>query len=148
MLQQKIVPCLWFHTPAGSIQIVTNYYKTILGDHMQVGPVIPLGETPSGNTEMCEVYIFGTKYNLMSTANQHHPFNDAMALAIHCADQAEIDTFWNYFTTEGQAVQCGWCIDKFGLRWQVLPANLAELMNQPNAFHIMMKQKKITHLCR
>jgi predicted 3-demethylubiquinone-9 3-methyltransferase (glyoxalase superfamily) len=40
-------------------------------------------------------------------------------------------------------VQCGWCIDKFGLRWQVLPQNLPELMSRPNAFETMMKQKKI-----
>lgn len=79
----------------------------------------------------------------MSTATEHHGFNDALAFAIHCADQSEIDKYWDYFTKDGQEVQCGWCMDKFGLRWQVLPENLGTLMSKPNAFEIMMKQKKI-----
>lgn len=40
-------------------------------------------------------------------------------------------------------VQCGWCNDKFGLRWQIIPTNLGELMQKPNAWEVMMKQKKI-----
>lgn len=92
---------------------------------------------------MCEVEIFERKYSLMSTANPHHQFNDAFTFAINCKDQDEIDKYWDYFTREGKEVQCGWCIDKFGLRWQVLPENLGSLMSKANSFEIMMKQKKI-----
>jgi predicted 3-demethylubiquinone-9 3-methyltransferase (glyoxalase superfamily) len=143
MNQNKIVPCLWFHTAAGEMREVTQYYKNIFGENFQVGGVIPLGETPSGNAEMCEVHIFEKKYTFMSTANKHHSFNDALAFAINCENQNEIDKFWDYFTQEGEEVQCGWCIDKFGLRWQVLPENLGALMSKPNSFEVMMKQKKI-----
>lgn len=143
MSTNKIVPCLWFHSENGSIAKVTEYYKSIFGANFQEGPIIPLGSTPSGNTEMCEVIIFENKYTLMSTSVEHHLFNDAVAFAINCEDQNEIDKYWNYFTQEGKEVQCGWCIDKFGLRWQVLPKNLATLMSKPNSFEIMMKQKKI-----
>jgi len=62
---------------------------------------------------------------------------------IHCEDQTEIDKFWNYFTTEGKESMCGWCIDKFGLRWQVSPRKLGELMSKPNTGQVMMKQTKI-----
>jgi len=58
MNANKIVPCLWFHTENGNIAKVTEYYKTIFAGNFQDGPIIPLGNTPSGNTEMCEVYIF------------------------------------------------------------------------------------------
>ena len=143
MNQNKLVPCLWFHTEGGKISEVTEYYKNVFGQNFQEGPIIPLGNTPSGTTEICEVYIFEKKYTLMSTANKHHSFNDALAFAIQCKDQNEIDTFWNYFTQDGEEVQCGWCIDKFGLRWQVLPENLGALMSNPNSFEVMMKQKKI-----
>ncbi|MBA3663028.1 MAG: VOC family protein [Bacteroidetes bacterium] len=143
MSTNKIVPCLWFCTENGSVAKVTEYYKNIFGENFQNGPIIPLGSTPGGNTEMCEVFIFENKYTLMSTANEHHTFNDALAFAINCEDQNEIDKYWNYFTQEGKEVQCGWCIDKFGLRWQVLPKNLGKLMSKPNSFEIMMKQKKI-----
>ena len=143
MQQHKIVPCLWFQTEGGNISAVTNYYQNIFGENFQAGRIIPIGETPSGNTEMCEVDIFERKYNFMSTANAHHLFNDALAFAINCKDQDEIDKYWDYFTREGKEVQCGWCVDKFGLRWQVLPENLGALMSKSHSFDIMMKQKKI-----
>ncbi len=143
MNQNKIVPCLWFSADAGNVSKVTEYYKNIFGNGFQAGQIIPLGETPSGNTEMCEVHIFGQKYTLMNTAKEHHPLNDAISLMINCENQNEIDNYWNYFTKEGKESQCGWCIDKYGLRWQVLPNNLSELMRKPNAFEVMVKQKKI-----
>lgn len=65
---------------------------------------MPLGQTPSGNTEMCEVKIFGLNYSFMSTEKPHHSFNDAVAFTINCEDQHEIDKYWNYFTKEGTEV--------------------------------------------
>ncbi len=142
-MNNKIVPCLWFSADGGNIINVLDYYKNIFNDHFTQGQIIPLGQTPSGNAEMCEVNLFEKKYILMSTANEHQHLNDAVSFMIYCEDQQEIDNYWNYFTLEGQEFQCGWCIDKYGLRWQVLPKNLAELMCTPNSFKVMMGQKKI-----
>lgn len=80
---------------------------------------------------------------LMSTASEHHPLNDAISFMINCKDQEEIDKYWNYFTAEGNESQCGWCNDKYGLRWQVLPENFGMLMQKPNAWQVMMSQRKI-----
>ena len=143
MNQNKIVPCIWFSTDGGDISKVIEYYKNIFGKDFQNGQIINLGETPGGKTEMCEVHIFEQKYSLMSTANEHHSLNDAISFMINCEDQSEIDKYWKYFTKEGKEVQYGWCIDKYGLRWQVLPKNLETLMSKPNSFEIMMTQKKI-----
>jgi predicted 3-demethylubiquinone-9 3-methyltransferase (glyoxalase superfamily) len=143
MNNNKIVPCLWFSVKGGDISNIIGYYKNIFGENLQAGQIIPLGNTPSGNTEICEVTIFGQLYSLMSTANEHHQLNDAISFMINCEDQNEIDRYWNYFTHEGEESQCGWCIDKYGLRWQVIPNNLEELMSRPNSFEVMMKQKKI-----
>ncbi|MDR2915122.1 MAG: VOC family protein [Tannerella sp.] len=143
MNTNKIIPCLWFTADGGTISKIVGYYKDVFGSDFKEGAVIPLGETPSGHTEMCEVQIFGQKYSLMSTEKEHHLLNDALSFAINCKDQREIDYYWNSFTREGEASQCGWCIDKYGLRWQVVPENMEELMNRPNAFDIMMKQTKI-----
>ena len=79
----------------------------------------------------------------MCTEKQHHPFNDAFSLIVNCDDQNEIDKYWNYFTREGKEVQCGWCTDKYELRWQVIPKSMGQLMSRPNAFNVMMRQKKI-----
>jgi predicted 3-demethylubiquinone-9 3-methyltransferase (glyoxalase superfamily) len=142
-MQNKIIPNIWFNTSKGRISSVLEYYQEIFADDFKAGQIITLGETPSGYSEMCEVIIFGQKYMILTTANEHHPLNDAISFMINCEGQNEIDKYWNYFTHEGKEVQCGWCIDKFGLRWQVLPKNLAELMSKPNAFNVMMGQKKI-----
>ena len=120
-----------------------EYYKTIFNKDFQAGHIIPLGQTPSGNTEMCEVEIFEHKYSSMSTETEHHPLNDAVSFIINCNDQIEINHFWDYFTQDGKESQCGWCIDKYGVRWQVIPKNLGELMSKPNSWEVMMKQKKI-----
>ena len=143
MKTNKIIPSLWFCTEKGNISVVVEYYKNIFGNDLEAGGIMPLGETPSGNTEMCEITIFGQKYILMSTAQEHHSFNDALAFTINCVDQNEIDKYWNYFTREGEEVQCGWCNDRFGLRWQVIPENLGELLSKPNSWEVMMSQKKI-----
>jgi predicted 3-demethylubiquinone-9 3-methyltransferase (glyoxalase superfamily) len=143
MDQNKIFPSLWFSTDGGSISKVIEYYKNIFENDLDNGNIIPLGKSPSGNTEMCEVKIFGQKYSFMCTEKEHHRFNDALSFTINCKDQKEIDKIWNYFTSEGEESQCGWCIDKYGLRWQVLPENLGELMSKPDSWKVLMSQKKI-----
>jgi len=143
MSQNKITPALWYHTEDGKVKHVLEYYAKIFESNFEVGSPMPLGETPSGYAEMCSIKIFGNEYLIMTTATPHHEFNDAIAFMIHCEDQAEIDKYWNYFTQEGEESMCGWCMDKFGLRWQIIPKNFAELMSKPNAGSVMYKQRKI-----
>lgn len=141
--ENKINSALWFHTQDGKIKNVIDYYSTIFETDFKFETFIPLGETPSGNAEMCLVYLFEIPYIFMSTAIEHHKFNDSYAIMVHCENQKEIDKFWNYFTFEGKESMCGWCQDKFGLRWQIIPKNLSELMSKPNAWKVMSKQTKI-----
>ena len=143
MNHNKIIPSLWFHADEGKMSGVLAYYKKIFGVDCVEVPIIPLGKTPGGNAEMCEVIIFGKKYSFMSTEVLHHPFNDSVSFTIFCENQQEIDRYWNYFTADGKESQCGWCQDKFGLRWQIIPKNLDKLMGNPNAWEVMMKQSKI-----
>ena len=143
MTPNPIIPSLWFHTEWGDLGSVIEYYRAIFAEHFHADPIMDLGDTPGGHTQMAFVRIFGQRYSLMATATLHHEFNDAFALTIECMDQDEIDRYWNYFTREGKEVQCGWCQDQFGLRWQVIPANLWELMQKPGAWEVMMGQKKI-----
>lgn len=143
MTPNKILPCIWFAADGGQLANIIAYYKAVFEPHFQTGTIIPLGNTPNGNAELCEVEFLGLKYSLMSTASEHQPLNDAVSFIIQCEDQKEIDHYWDYFTQEGEASQCGWCIDKYGLRWQIIPKNLAELMSRPNAGEVVMRQQKI-----
>ena len=142
-MKNKLTPALWYHTGDGKMKQVIDYYQGIFENAFRAGPVMPLGETPSGNAEMGSIYLFDNEYMVMSTSTKHHAFNDTFAIMVHCDDQVEIDKYWNYFTKEGKESMCGWCEDKFGLRWQIIPKNMGELMAKPGAGQVMMKQRKI-----
>jgi predicted 3-demethylubiquinone-9 3-methyltransferase (glyoxalase superfamily) len=58
----------------------------------------------------------------------HFKFTEAISLVINCANQEEVDHFWEKLTADGGSEsQCGWLKDKYGLSWQVVPTILAEL---------------------
>lgn len=143
MKYDKITPALWYHTEDGKIEHVINYYKSIFKSKYKSEGVIPLGKTPGGYTEMCNIQLFGNEYLIMSTSIEHHKFNDTFAIVLHCKDQSEIDKYWDYFTKEGKESMCGWCEDKFGLRWQIIPKNMGKLMSKTGSTEVMMKQRKI-----
>lgn len=78
-----------------------------------------------------------------SGVQQEAPFNEAVSLAVFCKDQEEIDYFWGRLSHVPEAEQCGWCKDKFGLSWQIVPANMDELMQKPGAYAKMMQMHKL-----
>jgi predicted 3-demethylubiquinone-9 3-methyltransferase (glyoxalase superfamily) len=72
--------------------------------------------------------LFGQHFQAI-TAGTHHEFNDAISMVVLCDDQAELDRYWNLLLEGGGKPQaCGWLIDRFGLRWQIVPAVLDEMM--------------------
>lgn len=56
-------------------------------------------------------------------------FNEAISFTIDCEDQKEVDYYWEKLSHVPESEQCGWCKDKFGISWQVVPKQLGELMN-------------------
>jgi predicted 3-demethylubiquinone-9 3-methyltransferase (glyoxalase superfamily) len=59
-------------------------------------------------------------------------FNEAISFVINCDTQEQIDYYWSTFTKDGgKEGNCGWCKDKFGVSWQIVPSILGELMNDP-----------------
>lgn len=70
-------------------------------------------------------------------------FTCGVSLQVNCADQAEIDRFWDALSAIPEAEQCGWCADEFGLSWQIVPAEMDSLMTGPEAYGAMMGMKKI-----
>jgi predicted 3-demethylubiquinone-9 3-methyltransferase (glyoxalase superfamily) len=81
----------------------------------------------------------------------HFKFNEAVSLQVNCKNQEEIDYFWEKLGAGGdpKARQCGWLKDRFGLSWQVVPANMDEMFKDENfagsqrAMEAMLKMKKI-----
>ena len=70
--------------------------------------------------------------------------NEAISLMVGCEDQEEIDYLWSKLSHEPEAGQCGWCKDKFGLSWQIVPRNMGELMGgRPEAIQAIMNMMKL-----
>jgi predicted 3-demethylubiquinone-9 3-methyltransferase (glyoxalase superfamily) len=62
----------------------------------------------------------------------HFTFTEAVSFVVHCADQAEVDRYWDALTADGgKESQCGWLKDKYGLSWQIVPQELLDLIPAP-----------------
>jgi predicted 3-demethylubiquinone-9 3-methyltransferase (glyoxalase superfamily) len=67
------------------------------------------------------------------TAGPHHEFNDAISFMVNCTSQAEVDRYWDAILENGGKAQaCGWITDKYGVRWQITPVVLNEMMSSPD----------------
>jgi len=126
--RSKIFPFLWY---AKEAEQAAKFYASIFPDS-RVDRVTPLlSESPSGppgSVKVVDFTLLGQRFQAM-TAGPHHEFNDAISMFVLCDDQAELDRYWNALIEGGGKPQaCGWLIDRFGLRWQIVPAILDELM--------------------
>ncbi len=128
MPRAKIFPFLWY---AKDAEEAARLYTSIFPDS-RVNSVSALqSESPSGppgTVKVVDFTLFGQPFRAMS-AGPHHDFNDAISLTVLCDDQAELDRYWNALLDGGgKPVACGWLIDRFGVRWQIVPAAFEELM--------------------
>ena len=80
---------------------------------------------------------------LAVNAGPQFKFSEAISFTIRCEGQDDIDYYWERLSNVPEAEQCGWCKDRFGLSWQVVPQNMGELMKRPNAYAHMMQMKKL-----
>jgi predicted 3-demethylubiquinone-9 3-methyltransferase (glyoxalase superfamily) len=126
--RSKIFTHLWY---AKEAEEAAKFYASIFPDS-RVERVTPLlSESPSGppgSVKIVDFTLLGERFQAMS-AGPHHDFNDAISMVVLCDDQAELDRYWNALLEGGGKAQaCGWLIDRFGLRWQIVPAILDELV--------------------
>ncbi len=124
----RIFPHLWF---AKEAEEAARFYASIFPGS-RVDRVTPLqAESPSGpagSVKVVDFELFGQRFQAIS-AGPHHEFNDAISMVVLCDDQAELDRYWSALLEHGGKAQaCGWLIDRFGLRWQIVPATLDEMM--------------------
>jgi predicted 3-demethylubiquinone-9 3-methyltransferase (glyoxalase superfamily) len=124
----KIFPHLWY---AREAEEAARFYASIFPDS-RVNRVTPLWSDspsgPAGSVKVVDFTLFGQRFQAMS-AGPHHEFNDAISMVVLCDDQAELDRYWNALLAGGGRPQaCGWLVDRFGVRWQVVPSILDEMI--------------------
>ena len=133
-MAKPLVTCLWFD---GQAEAAAKYYCTVFKDS-KITQVTPMVVTFELNGNKFMGLNGGPKFK----------FDEAISLMVNCDNQEEIDYYWDTFTKDGgEESVCGWLKDKFGLSWQIVPANLGELMAEPErAQRVMdkvMQMKKL-----
>lgn len=143
---QKIVPNLWFSRNA---KVAVDFYISVFKDSKIINTVYypteglaDFQKEFAGKVLTIDFELQGQQFTAIN-AGDEFKFTEAISLAVFCKDQEEIDYYWSKLSAVPSSEQCGWCKDKYGLSWQIVPENMEELMKKPNSFEIMMQQKKI-----
>ena len=133
-----IVPSLMFTEPvAGKADEAINFYCNIFRDGKR-GNAAPrledMGPDKAGTLMFADFYIDKTWLAAMDSAHPHgFKFNDAVSLLIPCETQEEVDYYWQALTAEGEAGQCGWLKDKYGVSWQIASTVMFEALKNGSA---------------
>ena len=144
---QKITPNLWFD---GNAKEAVEFYMSVFKDSKITQTAFyPTEGLPdfqkdlAGKELAIDFELNGQRFTAIN-AGPEFKFNESISFLINCEDQAEIDYFWEKLSTVPEAEQCGWCKDQYGLSWQVVPANMGDLMTGPAKFQAMMQMKKLS----
>jgi predicted 3-demethylubiquinone-9 3-methyltransferase (glyoxalase superfamily) len=148
-----IRPNLWFDTQA---EDAARFYTSVFKDS-KLGAMTYYPEAgqeihgmPAGSVLTVEFELNGQSF-IGLNGGPAFKFTEAISLEVPCADQAELDYYWDKLSEGGDpaAQQCGWLKDKFGLSWQIVPKDWMEKLSDPDktkverAFSAMMEMKKL-----
>jgi len=133
-----IIPTLLFTGDVcGEAEAATDFYLTVFKDTERGTTArYPSGMEPDkeGTVMFSDFRLQGQWFAAMDSAREHgYAFNEAVSLMVNCDTQTEIDYLWEKLSAVPEAEQCGWLKDSFGLSWQISPAILDEMMQDPDA---------------
>jgi predicted 3-demethylubiquinone-9 3-methyltransferase (glyoxalase superfamily) len=148
---QKITTFLWFNDNA---EEAVKFYTSIFMNS-KIGGMSRYNEAsakasgrPAGSVMVISFELEGQQFTALN-GGPIFKFTEAISLAINCKTQEEVDYYWKKLSEGGEEGQCGWLKDKFGLSWQVVPAELGELLNgkepekSKRAMQALMQMKKL-----
>jgi predicted 3-demethylubiquinone-9 3-methyltransferase (glyoxalase superfamily) len=142
-----VIPSLMFaNANVNRANEALDFYTSVFPD-ARVGNVAKYPENQdlveAGSVMFGEFAVGSQWFAVMDSPVAHDfNFNEGLSLIVECADQAEIDRYWEKLSHVPEAEVCGWCKDQFGVSWQVVPANLDQLMT-PDNFAKLNKMQKI-----
>lgn len=145
----NIIPNLWFN---GNAKEAAEFYVSVFPD----SKILSIEKYPASQEEgladfqlelagqvlTVEFELSGNTFVAIN-AGPEFQFSEAVSFAVPCKDQDEIDYYWDKLSHIQESEQCGWCKDKFGLSWQIVPEHMNDLIVRPGAFAKLMQMKKI-----
>ena len=127
---QGFTTCLWFDDQA---EEAARFYTSVFRNS-RIGGITRYGESgarvsgrPKGSVMTVDFEAAGQKFMGLNGGPQFK-FSEAISIVVNCESQEEIDEYWAKLTAGGRESVCGWLTDKYGLSWQVVPAELDRMM--------------------
>lgn len=129
---QQITPNLWFNNNA---QEAVDFYLSVFKDgkitntdyYTEVGEDITGHK--KGDIVVIEFELLGTHFVAIN-GGPEFKFNPSISFSIECKTQEEIDYYWKRLSSNPEFEQCGWCTDKYGLSWQIVPEHLNRMLKE------------------
>ena len=127
---QKITSFLWFD---GKAEEAMNFYISIF-KNSKVVSVTRYGEAGPGakGTVMTAAFQLEGQEFVALNGGPQFTFSPAISFVVNCESQQEIDEMWEKLSAGGAKQSCGWLQDKFGVSWQIVPANIGKFFSHPD----------------
>ncbi len=144
----QITPFLWFDDQA---EQAAEFYVSVF-PNSQIEEVSRYGEGGPGAAGSVMTVRFSLDGNELVALNggpAHYGFDESISFMVNCKTEEELDHYWSALTDGGEEIACGWCKDRYGLRWQIVPDGLSTLLRDPDpgraqrAMQAMMGMKKL-----
>jgi predicted 3-demethylubiquinone-9 3-methyltransferase (glyoxalase superfamily) len=133
-------PCLWFD---GQAEQAAEFYTSLFPD----SAVTDVRRNPDGSALVVEWTLDGQPYMGLN-GGPGQTASWAVSLSISCADQAEVDHYWDALSEGGEESMCGWVRDRWGFWWQVVPTRLVELVTDPDPARAQRAQQAMLGMSR
>ena len=125
-ITNKVTPFLWFD---GQAEAAARHYVTLFPN----SALLSVNHLPSGPGESAAIVEFeleGLRFTALD-GGPMYKLTPAVSFVVSCESQNEIDHYWDgLLDGGGEAQNCGWLVDRFGLSWQIVPAELPELIER------------------
>jgi predicted 3-demethylubiquinone-9 3-methyltransferase (glyoxalase superfamily) len=130
MTSKPFTTCLWFDTQG---EEAANFYASIFKNSRIDGVhrYTEAGPGPEGAAMTVEFELNGQRFLALNGGPMYQP-TPAVSLVVECADQSEVDYYWERFADGGTEVACGWVTDKYGFSWQIVPTRFLQMMGDPD----------------
>jgi predicted 3-demethylubiquinone-9 3-methyltransferase (glyoxalase superfamily) len=137
---ENITPFLSFDTEA---EEAVDFYLDIFQESRKISVhrCGDAGPGPKGSVLTIVFELNETRFVALN-GGPKAPFTPKISFVVKCADQLEIDHYWERLSEGGQTNVCGWLTDKFGISWQVVPVNVGEIVENPKMFQAMLKMTR------
>jgi predicted 3-demethylubiquinone-9 3-methyltransferase (glyoxalase superfamily) len=122
---KKVTPFLWYDNPQAEEAV--NFYVSIFKN----SKVLSINRKPDGEALTVSFELDGVEFMALN-AGPMFKFTEAFSMYVNCEDQVEVDYFWSKLSAIPEAESCGWCKDKWGLSWQIIPKQLGDYISGPD----------------